>query len=55
MESKPKGKKKGGKIDFYEVLELPQRSEATPEQIKSAYKKLALVILIQIINVEMAP
>ena len=40
-----KGKSKGktGKVDFYEVLEIPQRHEAKPEQVKSAYKKLALV------------
>ena len=43
---KPKGKggKVGGKLDFYDVLELPLRHEATPDQVKSAYKKLALVI-----------
>ena len=38
-----KGKGKGGKVDFYEVLEIPETHEATPEQVKSAYKKLALV------------
>jgi hypothetical protein len=42
---KPKGKggKANGKLDFYDVLELPLRHEATPDQVKSAYKKLALV------------
>ena len=46
MDSKNK-KKKGGAAakntpDFYELLELPQRDQATPEQIKSQYRKLAL-------------
>ena len=48
MEGGKKGKTKGkggkaGKLDFYDVLEIPSRHEATPEQVKSAYKKLALV------------
>jgi DnaJ-class molecular chaperone len=37
------GKKQAAtkKLDFYELLELDK--SATPEQIKSTYKKLALV------------
>lgn len=39
-----KGGKKGPatkKLDFYELLEIDR--SATPEQVKSTYKKLALV------------
>lgn len=39
MEKKKKG---SGKLDFYELLEL-DKNTATPETIKSSYKKLALV------------
>lgn len=47
-------KKQSKKLDFYELLELDKT--ATPEQIKSSYKKLALVhsYLFNCINLEMA-
>ena len=41
------------KLDFYELLELDK--SATPEQIKSSYKKLALVTIhLFTIQIEMA-
>ena len=44
MDSKSKKKvgaaKKG--LDFYEILELPERESATAQQIKTQYKRLAL-------------
>ena len=41
--SSGKGGKKAAtkKLDFYELLEIDK--SATPEQVKSSYKKLALV------------
>ena len=52
-----KGGKKGPatkKLDFYELLEIDR--SATPEQVKSTYKKLALVSFFMPLNisVEMA-